>query len=767
MNANGARFILVNTAADFADAGLAWDEAQGAARMPAADTPRLADVGRAAALAAWESAAPLCEDEYGQIGVLSDDRTRLEVAFAFPPTDRSTVEVSTETGAILEPVAAPSGTTFADLHLGAGERAALAFTDGAARFGVSVVDLARRWQRRVEMPGPVARVWVAGEIVFAASDTHLYRLDGGPLPQPYRPRPDRFEPVAINPDPLRLTGQHLLPAGWRLLAMVADDGAVLLLMERDDGSRQALLRHTIGALGIDVIELPELPFAVDLRFLGALVVLMLPADPADTGFARCDLPVVRLPATGSGTAQFVARRYPQPSQARARFVGAAEPRIVTERGPKRLWPLPQSRYGPRVEATFGPFDSGGPGTAWHRLVAELCLPSGTELSVAARAFEGPLPEGPFIAQPAPVWLGTGSELAFDAGRFAPVPERDGAFEVILQRDDGPVRQLRGRRLELRLSLASDGRRSPAIAALRLYTPRGSWQERYLPEHLRQHEAVSETSGPANGADVRERLLAAFEGMLTPIEDRIAQAQTYLAPDAAPQDQLPRLAAMLGARLPVWPIDRQRRYLAMVGEMQRTKGTLTGLCLALDVATDGMVAKSLVVPVEVYRLRRTMATILGIEMDDRDHPLTLGTGQSGNSIVGDTLILSEETAREFLALFAPELAQATGDAAAVDAFFDRHAHRVDVVVHAAAAPLLATIEETLRESVPAGVRFRIIESEQPFVLGLSPLLGLDTLIENNPAWRKVVLGDTRLGREGILESPVAFAPEAVTRAGGSP
>jgi phage tail-like protein len=503
---------------------------------------------------------------------------------------------------------------------------------------------------------------------------------------------------------------------------------------------------------------------------------MIPADPADTRFARCDLPAVALPDgdPGAGEARLLPRRYPQPSQARARFVGAGPPRIVTDRGPRGLWPLPQVRYRAGVTATPDPLDGGVPGTHWHRILMEACLPPGTNLSVAARAFDGAVPEGEFLPQPAPVWLPTGSEIPFEAGHFSPKEATEGLFEILLQRPDGPVRQLRGRHLELSLTLSSDGRRSPAIAAMRVYFPRNSWQEAYLPELFRQHAAPPEATGPASGADVRERLLAAFEGMLTPLEDRIAGAEGWLSPAAAPPAQLARLAAMLGTTLAPGPMERQRRHVALLGELQRTKGTMTGLALALDLATDGAVARSEVVPVEVYRLRRTMATLLGIDLDDRDHPLTLGTGQSGNSIIGDTLILAEDDARTFLALFAPGLAEATGDAEEVEAFFDAHAHRLAVVVHEAAQPLRAAIEDALAENVPAGVVWDIVETDAPFVLGLSPLLGIDTLIETNPAWRRVVLDDTRLGREGILAGLAAFAPERVeddaarrTISGGAP
>lgn len=182
-------------------------------------------------------------------------------------------------------------------------------------------------------------------------------------------------------------------------------------------------------------------------------------------------------------------------------------------------------------------------------------------------------------------------------------------------------------------------------------------------------------------------------------------------------------------------------------------------LALDIVSDGGVQRGEIVVLENFRLRRTMATILGIDMDDGDHPLTLGTGMSGNSIVGDSLILSESDARQFLALFAPELATAD-EAAQVKAFFEDYAHQVSILLHGRAVSLRTAVEDILTEQLPAHLQYRIIETEHPFVLGIAPLLGMDTFVETAPPFRRVTLDDTYLGREGILKNPAAFSPEDI-------
>ena len=259
MNANGSDFLLLHGARDFATEAadvFHWDEKSQVLRMAQQDQPRTANVPRAEALAAWGAAGPLCEDRFGQIGILNGDATELHYAISWPPGDTDPVVVSSEIGSgsdtastILDPVSAPVGTVFGDLHLGETDRTALAFSNGSDRHGIVVVDLARRWQDRIALPDSALRVWVDPlERIWAASDTHLYLCRGGPLPQPYYPRPDRFEPIDIEPDPLRLVWQRLLPADWHLLAMAADESYLYVLMWQESGvsgHRQVIVRRAL------------------------------------------------------------------------------------------------------------------------------------------------------------------------------------------------------------------------------------------------------------------------------------------------------------------------------------------------------------------------------------------------------------------------------------------------------------------------------------------------------------------------------------------
>jgi phage tail-like protein len=371
-------------------------------------------------------------------------------------------------------------------------------------------------------------------------------------------------------------------------------------------------------------------------------------------------------------------------------------------------------------------------------------------------------ETDYIEQPNWVWCPFRSDQPFGKGLVESKANESGLFENLLQRRGGPVRRLVGRYLQVALVFESDGRYSPCVHALKVYYSRFSYQEAYLPEHFRQEQAVIPELDqlPANGADVRERLLAAFEATWTPLEGQISSTELLIHPQFTPAGYLPMVAQALGQNLPEhWPEARKRRWLMETGNLQHWRGTLYGVQLALDILTDGAVAKGQVVLVENFRLRRTMATILGVLMDDEDHPLTLGTGVSGNSIVGDSLILADEDQRDFIALFAPGLADAT-EKKIVANFFDRYANQVTVLLHGDARRFKDTVADTLTKEMPAHVVWRLVETDHPFVLGLAPLLGVDTFIERQPPARPVILDDTWIGREGLLKNPPAFSPRDV-------
>ncbi len=781
MDSYGTKFQLLSSASDFRSRsgdGCHWDERDKLFRLNTHQSSLFSDVSFSTAISQWQVTPPLLQDRQGQLGFLSDDKTRLLYAPAWPYDAGEQVvasSIGTQAESLeqlaLAAVTAPEGSEFLDLHLGGDGRVALPYSNGSDSHGLLMVHLGKRWQQRCPLLEQPKRVWVDYlNRTWLAADGWLALCSGEPLPQAYQPEPLRFEPLPINPQPLTRHWRQPLPVGYELLAMSADRERLYLLLFHSVDKQQKLW---VRSLQDDVeqpfseFSLPMLPFVIDIAAMGGgLVALMLPKGEGASA-PRLDLPVIEVPTDDSATSQInlIPRRYPQHSQRRARFItGQAETACyLSESGPKVLHPLPQARFISEGSATLQQrLDSGEQDTCWHRLYLEGCIPPGCTLQIEALAFDEFGNAGSdWQRQPPSHWQEIASEIPFYLGRFTPKQKTQGLFEILLQRESGAVRELRGRYLALRIIMQGDGRHSPAIAAIRVYHARFSWQQAYLPAHFHQQQRADSTPGVANGADVRERFLAGLEGMMTPLEERIVASECWLYPDAAPADHLPSLARMVGSELPEhWPLARKRHWLQALATLRENRGTFAGLCLALDIATDGAVTRGQVVPLENYRLRRTMATILGIDMSDDDHPLTLGTGQSGNSIVGESLILTEDESQLFLALIAPELATRKGETGVMSDFFDHYAHKISVIIHHGARDYREGVQETLAQWVPAHLQWRLIETDHPFVLGLSPLLGIDTYLEQAPAWRAVVLDDTYIGREGVLKNPAAFSPTEV-------
>lgn len=447
--------------------------------------------------------------------------------------------------------------------------------------------------------------------------------------------------------------------------------------------------------------------------------------------------------------------------------------------------------------TIGSIDSRDPATVWHRLYAEAHVPPGCALVVWLCANDaGPPAFGPDLLRRGPreawfphligdpaalppqvaaalpadlpraVWVKEASEVPLGESLLSCERRANvaGLFTVLIQRAGLVVRALRGRRLWVAVELFGNGRHSPELAALRLYGGRVSYRDRHLPALYREQVAGAEAERPgrASGADFLERFIDLFEGVFTSIEDRVAHAHLFTDAWACPPESLPWLASWIGLALePGVSPPRARKLLANAPFLARRHGTLEGLTRALDLASDGGVAAGRIVVAENFRLRRTLATILGAQLADFDDPLTAGIAQGAHSVVGDALFLGDENAKTFLALFRTLRADPGASSfavrqlqdqrdSAIHALFDGLAHRATVLVHDAGPDELLMIERVAALAAPAHVHTRVVAARYPFLVAVASLVGADTYLREPEPVRPVEVDRSRLGYVDTLQ-----------------
>jgi phage tail-like protein len=227
------------------------------------------------------------------------------------------------------------------------------------------------------------------------------------------------------------------------------------------------------------------------------------------------------------------------------------------------------------------YDGREPQCVWDRVRLDGCIPAGASVIVEARGSDdaqalGASSGGGWVAQPALLLSRTGSELP-DKGASATLPTDKalgrGTWELLLQ-------DVVGRYAQLRVTLKGDGRVTPRLRALRLWYPRFSYVEKFLPGLYREEPA---------SASFLERFLANFEGVNTRIEDRIATIEALFDPRTAPAGMLEWLASWFDVALdPSWDERRRRLFIGHAAAFFGWRGTVRGLQLALKLALDAEV-----------------------------------------------------------------------------------------------------------------------------------------------------------------------------------
>ncbi len=272
---------------------------------------------------------------------------------------------------------------------------------------------------------------------------------------------------------------------------------------------------------------------------------------------------------------------------------------------------------------------------------------------------------------------------------------------------------------------------------------------------------------ATPADFLERMLGSFEGLLTPVEDRIEAAHLLTDPAVVPETSLDWLGAWIGVGFdPALAGSRRRAWLAAAPEMARRHGTRAGLELALDVASGGGVAGGEIVVLEDFRLRRLLATLLGVDLQVEDDPLLPGLVVSGNSVVGDTLVLGEAERVELLALFRSEVASAEENQAVL-AFYEKLAFRATVLVHQSITETdLGLLRRIVELASPAHAIVRVVTATWPLLVGVASLVGVDTYLGPRPPRRPARVDVSAAGQDYVM-APATLDPRLAGAAAAMP
>lgn len=269
----------------------------------------------------------------------------------------------------------------------------------------------------------------------------------------------------------------------------------------------------------------------------------------------------------------------------------AEGQVYYDKG-ERWLPLTaqrRPRYVDRGRVQSAPFDSEVAACTWHRLFLDACIPADTTVRVESRASDhiDQLPDQPWQPEPELYRRDTGAEIPY----YEPFPssengpDRRGTWELLLQR-------ARGRYLQLRVTLEGNGRASPQLYSLRLYSPRFSYLDEYMPDLYQENEA---------SAWFLERFLANAEGMLTSIEGKIAEVQALFDVRTIPSEYLDWLGRWFGTTFdPALDSRRKRLFLEHAVQLYNERGTLAGLARMLTLVLDPCVDESLFTAAGVAR-----------------------------------------------------------------------------------------------------------------------------------------------------------------------
>lgn len=403
-------------------------------------------------------------------------------------------------------------------------------------------------------------------------------------------------------------------------------------------------------------------------------------------------------------------------------------------------------------------------TIWHRLLLDACIPAEAGVAVWTRAHNDRLllESLPFQPEPELYLRGTGAEIPY----YDPYPDQDelpnrtGTWELLFQR-------AQGRFLQVKLVLTGNSRVTPFLRSLRLYYPRLSYPQRYLPAIYRDDS----TPGP-----FLDRLLANMEGTYTEIEGKMQRVPVLFDPRSAPPEALDWLAGWLGLALdPLWarlqqerqpavpgsrsrPPDRRRLLIRFARKLYERRGTPDGIQFALLLLLDPCLER-LMERLKDAAVRPTHPLRLELARYSLPAPGPATTELELEDLLYDYALSRPSPVRlveRFL--IRRGLALVSGDPSAgepasgnpVESGFQVYAHRFTVLI-----PVGLTVEEEgmvtrlIGLEKPAHTQFEVRRYFDGFRIA-EARLGIDTTLDRTNRFTDLILGRNYLS-EGYLES----------------
>lgn len=430
------------------------------------------------------------------------------------------------------------------------------------------------------------RLWLLDR-TFAVVRQNQNEIDLSTVPEVFHPADG---PTPANRPPRTFPEGFLLEAGSPLLfiapiAMAAlPDGSVLLLESDPDSQFSFIYRFRNGSqLGnpvslTGVLSLLEPEDQAKFRLLG-YDFAFIAQEQTPTGLRQNTLYVVGQNGDEAwafkveySTDQLTLTPLPEYYPMRlygGRGLISGETHVYYDSQAQWVPLILQKRPRYEEEATLLTWvlDGKQPDCVWHKLMLDASIPPDTRVRIHSRAHNDSdfLQAQAWTEEPRPYLRNNGSEVL-----WAQMPRDIGTWELLFQR-------AAGRYLQLKLTLTGNERLTPRLRALRVYYPRFSYLDHYLPGVYREND---------ESASFLERFLANFEGFYTSLEDRIATVQTLLDANSAPPDALDWLANWFGVALdPSWTEAKRRLFLSNASRFFEARGTVPGLMMALRLTLE--------------------------------------------------------------------------------------------------------------------------------------------------------------------------------------